>query len=412
MQALIGIIVILFVGWLLSSERSMIRWRFIFIGLALQFGLAILFLKVAWITEFLMIFNGLVTAIEQATRVGTEFMFGFLGGGDLPFEPTAGANVYFFAFRVLPQILVFSVVVAIFWHWGVLPFIVRILGTLLRKGLNISGVLGTAASASLFLGMVEAPLVIRAYLKNLSRSEFFAVMTCGMSTIAGTMMVIYATIIKDVIPNGVGHLLAASIINIIGAIYLSRLIRPELENSNQEPTPELALEYSSFMDAVTRGTSDGLTLAMHIGAMLLVLSSLVALTNGVLDGVSFWGTPLSLEYLMGLVFAPVAWLIGIPWQESQIAGSIMGTKIVLNEMIAYLQMVAVGDALTKTSQLVMTYVLCGFANIGSLGILIGGLAVLVPERREEYLAVAPLSILSGTLVTLMSGAIVALISAV
>ena len=410
MQAILGIVLIFGLCVALSKDRSSIQWRFVVSGFVIQFALAILFLKVAWIAEGLLIFNTLVTAIEQATRVGTEFMFGFLGGADAPFAIEPGGSLYIFAFRVLPQILVFSVVVAIFWYWGVLPFIVRLLGNLLRRGLNISGVLGTAASASLFLGMVEAPLVIRGYLKSMSSSDFFAVMTCGMSTIAGTMLVLYAAILKDTLSNPVGLLLAASLVNIIGAIYLSRLLMPTSEQEDTAEVPKLALQYTSFMDAMTRGTSDGLTLAMHIGAMLLVLSSLVALTNGVLAEISISGTVLSLEYLAGLLFAPIAWLIGIPWQEAQVAGSIMGTKIVLNEMIAFLQMADQPEALSATSKLVMTYVLCGFANIGSLGILIGGLSVLVPERRDELLKVAPLSILSDTLVTLMSGAIVAVIS--
>jgi CNT family concentrative nucleoside transporter len=337
-------------------------------------------------------------------------MFGFLGGAEAPFELKSGASIYIFAFRVLPQILVFSVLVAIFWYWGVLPALVRLLGALLKRGLNVSGVLGTAAAASLFLGMVEAPLVIRAYLKEMSRSDFFAVMTCGMSTIAGTMMVLYASVLRDVLPNPVGHLFTASIINIIGAIYLARLLMPESTAEASLAKPKLTLQYTSFMDAITRGTSDGLTLAMHIGAMLLVLSSLVALANGIVGQFSVDGTTLSLEYVTGLLFAPVAWLIGIPWAEAQLAGSIMGTKIILNELIAYIQMAGQADTLSANTRLILTYVLCGFANIGSLGILIGGLTVLVPERRAEFLSIAPLSILSGTLVTLMSGAIVALIT--
>ena len=379
MQAVIGIIAILGLGYLLCKDRSLIQWRFIAIGLVLQFALATLFLKVAWIAESLMVFNVIVTAIEQATLVGTSFMFGFLGGADAPFDLKSGASLYIFSFRVLPQILVFSVLVAIFWYWGVLPMLVRVLGSLLKRGLNVSGVLGTAAAASLFLGMVEAPLVIRAYLKDMSRSDFFAVMTCGMSTIAGTMMVLYASVLRDVLPNPVGHLFTASIINIIGAIYLSRLLMPEAAQDAVAVKPKLALQYASFMDAITRGTSDGLTLAMHIGAMLLVLSSLVALANGIVGQFSVDGTTLSLEYLTGLLFAPVAWLIGIPWAEAQLAGSIMGTKIILNELIAYIQMAGQADALSVNTRLILTYVLCG-------------------------------SILSGTLVTLMSGAIVALIT--
>ena len=252
--------------------------------------------------------------------------------------------------------------------------------------------------------------MIRAYLKEMSRSDFFAVMTCGMSTIAGTMMVLYASVLRDVLPNPVGHLFTASIINIIGAIYLARLLMPESAAEASLAKPKLTLQYTSFMDAITRGTSDGLTLAMHIGAMLLVLSSLVALANGIVGQFSVDGTTLSLEYVTGLLFAPVAWLIGIPWAEAQLAGSIMGTKIILNELIAYIQMAGQADTLSANTRLILTYVLCGFANIGSLGILIGGLTVLVPERRAEFLSIAPLSILSGTLVTLMSGAIVALIT--
>jgi len=408
MQAILGIVAILGLCFALSRDRTLIQWRFIVIGFLIQAGLAVLLIKVAWIAESLLVFNYLVTAIEQATLVGTQFMFGFLGGAEAPFEPKPGISLYLFAFRVLPQILVFSVVVAIFWHWGVLPLIVRLLGGLLRRGLNISGVLGTAAASSLFLGMVEAPLVIRGYLKSMTPSEFFTVMTCGMSTIAGVVMVLYAAILKDILVNPVGQLLAASLINVIGAIYLSRLLMPAAVTDNANDTPKLSLQYASFMDAITRGTSDGLTLAMHIGAMLLVLSSLVALANGILGQVTLFDVPLSLEYLTGLVFAPIAWLIGIPWQEAQAAGSIMGTKIILNEMIAFIQMANEPD-LTANSQIIMTYVLCGFANIGSLGILIGGLSVLVPERRDELLQVAPLSIVSGTLVTLMSGAIVSIV---
>ena len=343
MQAIIGIFAILGIGYLLCKNRSMIQWRFIAIGLVLQFALATLFLKVAWIAESLMVFNAIVTAIEQATFVGTSFMFGFLGGAEAPFDLKSGAiAVHLRIPSPAPNIWCSACWSLSFGTGAFCRCWFGSFGALLKRGLNVSGVLGTAAAASLFLGMVEAPLVIRAYLKDMSRSDFFAVMTCGMSTIAGTMMVLYASVLRDVLPNPVGHLFTASIINIIGAIYLARLLMPESATAAAPAKPKLTLQYTSFMDAITRGTSDGLTLALHIGAMLLVLSSLVALANGIVGQFSVDGTTLSLEYVTGLLFAPVAWLIGIPWAEAQLAGSIMGTKIILNELIAYIQMAGRG----------------------------------------------------------------------
>ncbi len=408
MQALLGLAVILAVAYACSEDRGAVRWRMVAVGLAVQFVLAILFLKVSWVTQALMSLNVVVRAIESATLAGSSFLFGFLGGGDVPFDVNNPAAMYLFAFRVLPQVVVFSAIIAVLWHWRVLPAIIRGFGWVLQKSLGVGGAVGTSGAASLFLGMVETPMVIRGYLMSLSRAEFFTVMTFGMSTLAGSVMVLYASMLRDVIPGVVGHILSASILNVFGAVYIARLMVPETPRAGATGGAN-SLRYQSLMDAVTRGTADGLTLAMNVGAMLLVFISLVALTNGMLGVFEAGSAPLSLQRMLGWIFAPVAWLIGVPWAEAQLAGGLLGTKLVLNELVAFLQLAELGGRLSASSQLIMLYALCGFANFGSLGILLGGLGTLVPERRREYLAIAPKSLISGTLVTLISGAVVALV---
>ena len=409
MQALLGIVVLLALSWLMSENRGAISWRFVVIGVAVQAILAALFLHAPWLSSVLLAINGFVSAVGEATTAGTVFMFGFLGGGEFPVGSVA-ESPYIFAFRVLPQVVVFSVVVALLWHWRVLPTLVRGLSWALRKTFHISGTVATAAAASLFLGMIETPMVIRAYLSQLTRSEFFTVMSLGMATVAGTVMILFAALLGDILDGVVGHIVGASMINVIGALYLSRLFIPETQTI-EIASSDISLSYDSSMDALTRGTQDGLAMAVNIGAMLLVLISFVALGNMILGG--FTGTEtLTIESILGFLFAPLAWLIGVPWEHAGLAGSLLGTKVVLNEVMAYVQFAASADLFTEHSRLIMLYALCGFANIGSLGILIGGLLVLVPERKNEYLSIAPKSVVCGTLVNLITGAIVGLVSLV
>ena len=404
-----GIVLLLGSCWAFSENRTAVSWRFVAIGLLIQFLLVLILLRVPWITDFLLGLNYFVSAIEQATRAGTEFLFGYLGGGVFPVDLNSNTTPYLFAFRVLPQVIVFSVIVALLWHWKVLPSIVRLLSKGLQKTFKISGSVATAGAASLFLGMVETPLVIRAYLAGLTRSEFFTVMTLGMSTVAGSVMVLFASILEGVLPGIIGHILGASMINMIGAIYISRLLIPETQDTVSGGS-SLELTYSSSMDALSQGTKDGLSLAVNVGAMLLVLVSFVALANILLSNFVINGQSFSIEQLLGWCFAPIAWLIGIPWSEAIPAGALLGTKLVLNELVAFIQLAQNSELFSPQSRLILLYALCGFANIGSLGILLGGLAVLVPERKEEYLKIAPRSVLSGTVVTLITGAIVALVS--
>ncbi len=409
MQAILGIAVLLGLAWLVSENRRELDWRMLVTALAMQFALAALLLRAPVLSEMLLAVNGLVRAVEQATQAGTSFVFGYLGGGPVPFEVNAESALYLFSFRVLPQILVFSALVAILWHWRILPVIIRAFGAVLRRTLGVGGAVGTAAAASLFLGMAEAPLVIRAYLAKLTRSELFSVMTCGMATIAGSIMVLYASVLRDVIDGALGHILVASVINVIGAILISRLMIP-MDGATDADETAVELSYAGTMDAVTRGTADGLRLALYIGAMLIVLVSLVALVNIGLSNFQVGGAALTLERAMGWIFAPVAWLIGVPWSEAQAAGSLLGTKLVLNELVAYLQLTALEPAeFSDQSRLILTYALCGFTNFGSLGILIGGLSALVPERRPDFLDLGSKTLISGTLVSCLTGAIIGLV---
>ncbi len=409
MQAIFGVLVFVALAYLLSENKRAIAWRAVALGIGLQFVLAVLLLKIPLVSQLLFGLNQFVVAIEAATTAGTVFLFGYLGGGEPPFDIAAADVPYLFAFRVLPQVIVFSVIVALLWYWRILPLFVKGLGWLLRKTMRVGGAVGTAGAASLFLGMVEAPLVIRAYLAGLSRSELFTVMTLGMSTVAGSMLVLYASILQGLIPGIVGHIITASLINIVGAIYVSRLMIPEQASA---VSSDLAVDmgYISTVDALTRGTRDGLMLAVNVGAMLLVLISLVALVNGLLSVITVFDAPMSIERALGWLFAPAAWLLGIPWSEAPAAGTLLGTKLALNELIAYIQLAQQGDGFAPATRQILIYALCGFANLGSLGILLGGLAILVPERREEVLAIAPRSIISGTLVTLNTAALVGLVN--
>lgn len=409
-QSFLGLLVLVGLAWAISEKRRRVSLPTIAIGLTLQFGLALLMLKVPLFEQIFLGLNSLALAIEKATMAGTSFVFGYLGGGPIPFEePYPGAG-FILAFRALPIILVMSVLSAVLYYWRVLPMVVNTFSFCLEKTMKIGGALGVGAASNIFVGMVEAPLVIKPYLSRMTRSELFTLMTCGMATIAGTMLVLYATILSKVIPNAMGQILAASIISAPAAILIARVMVPETENltEGQAVPPRTA---ASTMDAVTHGTADGINILLNVVAMLLVLVALVSLIN---SGLAFLpdvlGAPLTLQRMLGWVMAPIVWLIGIPWAEAHVAGSLMGTKTILNEFLAYLELAKLGpEVLSERSRIIMTYAMCGFANFGSLGIMIGGLSIMAPERRAEIVSLGAKSIVSGTLATLMTGAVVGVI---
>ena len=406
-QSAFGFLAFILIAWLLSEDRRAVPWRIVVSGTVLQIVLAALLLKVSLFRDGFLALNEVLSALERATQEGTRFVFGFLGGGPQPFEERPGASSLVLAFRALPLILVVSALSALLFYWRVLPAVVRAASAVLEKGMGVGGAVGLSAAANIFVGMVEAPLVVRPYLKEMNRGELFIVMSCGMAGVAGTVMVLYAGILGPVVPEAMGHILSASIISAPAAILVAAVMVPPrgAPTSGKLPPPQPA---ASSMDAITRGTLDGLQLLLGIVAMLIVLIALVTLVNLGLGLLPAWqGEAVTLQRMLGWLMAPLVWLAGVPWHEAVTAGSLMGTKTVLNEFIAYVDMARLpADALSPRSRLIMTYCLCGFANFGSLGILIGGMATMVPERRDEIVALGLRSIVSGTLATLMVGAVV------
>ena len=380
-------------------------------GLALQFGLALALLKLPLFKGVFLALNDVLGALERATQAGTGFVFGFLGGGPAPFAVSDPASTFVLAFRALPLVLVVSALSSLLFHWRVLPWLVGLISRLLSKSLGIGGAVGLSAAADIFVGMVEAPLLVRPYLAAMNRGELFSVMTCGMATIAGTVMALYASFRGAVVPDAMGHILAASLVSTPGALLIAALMVPAGETATAGSLKPAETARSS-MEAITQGTLAGVALLINIVAMLLVFVALVSLSNLLLGLLpDALGQPLTLQRMLGWVMAPVVWLMGIPWAEATTAGALMGTKTVLNELIAYLDMARLpAEALSPRSDLIMTYALCGFANLGSLGILIGGLATMVPERRADIVALGPRAIFSGTLATLLTGAVVGLLT--
>jgi len=405
-----GIFTLLVVAWLLSENRRIVPWRTILAGVSLQAVIALLMLKAPLFREIFLGLNAVVNAFQEATQAGTSFVFGYLGGGPLPFAETRPGGSFSLAFQSLPLVLVIGALTALLYYWRILPRVVRAFSWVLQKSMGIGGALGVVTSGTIFLGMIEAPLLIRPYLVKMTRSEMFAMMTTGLSCIAGTMLVLYATVLQGVLPDALGHILTASIIHAPAALVLAAIMVPETgsQTLGEEMAPSHA---TSAMDALAKGTWDGLQLLFNIVAILIVFVALVKLTNiglGLFPDVM--GAPLSLERILGTLMAPVVWLIGVPWEEAKTAGSLMGTKVVLNEFLAYIELAKLpAAALSAKSRLIMTYAMCSFANLGSLGILIGGLGSLCPERRDEIAAMGVKALLAGVLASLMTGAIVGML---
>ncbi len=410
LQSIVGLLVISFIAWFFSERRNHISLRIILSGLALQLALAILLIKLPGTQSvFIWLQKGVVT-LEESTKAGTSFVFGYLGGGQLPFEEKIAGSSYILAFRGLPLVLVISALSSLLFYWRVIPLVVKGFSRVLGKIMGIGGVEGLGVCANIFVGMVESPLLIRPYLSEISRSELFTIMTSGMATIAGTVMVLYATILQGIIPGIMGHLLVASIISAPASILVSKLMVPGVSSSHIDSV-ELPREASSAMDAITKGTISGLNLLLNIIAMLIVLVALVHLVNMILALLPrAGGTQITFQRVVGLVMAPITWLMGVPWHEAVTAGSLMGTKTVLNEFIAYIDLAHLPvEELCPRSKLIMTYALCGFANFGSLGIMIGGIGAMAPERRNEVVELGIKSIIAGTLATCMTGAVIGIL---
>ena len=402
-----GIGVVLAVAWGLSEDRRAVPWRTVAGGMALQVALALVLIGFPPATRAVLALNDAVHALQTATDAGTRFVFGYLGGPPYPFvEPFPGA-AFVLAFRALPLVLVISALAALLFHWGVLQLVARGFAWVLRRTLGVGGALGLGAATHIFVGMIEAPLLIRPWLARMQRGELFALMTCGLAGIAGTMMVIYAAILGPVIPDALGHIMIASVISTPAALAIAALMVPFRPN-DEEARIVLPHPPASALDALVKGTAEGLPILAGIIAVLLVTVAIVTLLNNIL-GLLPWG--LTLQGLFALPFRPLMWLIGIPWAETATAAHLMGTKTVLNEFVSYIGLANTpAEALSPHSRLILTYAMCGFANFGSLGILIGGMGAMVPERRDEIVALGLRAILSGTLATCTSGALAGLLA--
>lgn len=410
LRSFTGLLAFAFLAWILSENRRKVNWRTVIVGLSSQIVIAVILLKLPFFKELFFSLNNLVLSLEDSAKAGTSFVFGYLGGAALPFDEKFPGASYILAFRGLALVLFMSALSALLFYWKILPAVVKSFSWILQKTMQIGGAEGVGAASNIFVGMIESPLFIRPYLKNMSRSEIFSLMTCGMATVAGTVMVLYASILSRIIPDAMGHILVASIISAPAAITVAKIMIPETGKmtSGDITAPET---YLSSMDAVSKGTIQGVQLLINIVAMLIVLVASVHLLNiilGLLPDMN--GQPLTLQRILGYIMAPVVWLMGIPAEESFIAGSLMGTKTVLNEFIAYIEMSKLSPgALSTRSMIIMTYGMCGFANPGSLGIMIGGMGTMAPERRDEIVSLGFRSIIAGTLAACMTGAAVGMI---
>ena len=411
LQSAFGLVALLLVAWVASEQRRRGAWRVALTGIALQLVLGAAMLKVPAIAGAVGAVNGLVTALEAATAAGTSLVFGFLGGGPLPFEETRPGASFVLAFRALPVIIVVGALSALLTYWRILPLVVRGFGYVLERSFRLGGAVGLASAANVFIGMVEAPLVVRAYLNRLSRSELFVLMATGMATIAGTVFVLYSIILSPVMPDAASQLLVASVISAPAAITIALLMVPP-DGPPLEGTVELPREDDGAMDAIVRGTERGLRVFLSVIATLVVAVALVHLADAVLGLLPNLGSdPITLQRIFSWPLAPVAWLMGIPWPEASIAADVLATKIVLNEFVAFLDLVALpSEALAPRSRLVLVYAVCGFANFGSLGIMIGGLATMVPKRRAEIVGLGMKSVAAGVLATCVTGCIVGILT--
>jgi CNT family concentrative nucleoside transporter len=410
LQSAIGLVALRLIAWLLSENRKIVPWRFVAIGTGAQIALAVIFLELPFAASIFDQLNRGVFAIQRATEAGSSFVFGFLGGGPLPYEETrAGASIVF-AFRFLPLVIVVSALAALLTYWRVLPAVVRAFAWLFERVMGIGGAVAVSSAANVFLGMIESPILVRPYIKRLTRSELFTVMCVGLGGVAGTVLVLYATMLAHTIPNAAGHLLIASIITVPGSIVIARIMIPEVS----PPTPGKVVldeDVHGTIEAIMQGTKQGLELFLNIVGTLLVFVALVYVLDALLGLLPFvFGSGLTLERMVGWIFAPIAWLVGVPWNEVHTVGSLLGTKTVFNELLAYRQLSGLPPGtLSERSRLLATYALCGFANVGSVGILVAALATMAPPRRAEIAKLGMRALVGGTLATCGTAAIIGML---
>lgn len=411
-QALLGILAFVALALPFSSNWRRVNWKLVGFAVALQFVICALLLKAPGIRDALSYVNRAVGALGEATKQGTTFVYGYLGGGEPPFDVTNPGTLATFAFQVLPLVIVMSAISALLWYWRILPLVIKGISVIFERALGTRGPAGLVATANIFMGQIEAPLLVRPYLARMTQYELLLIMTAGMATIAGSVMVIYSAMLGEQIDGVLGQLITKSIMSVPAAILFAHLLIPDNNDSSQalEKPPRV---YESSMDAVTRGTSDGLNIYLNILAILIVAIALVALVNGIIGFIHVGGQPLTLEVVVGWAFAPIAWLMGVPWDEAVMVGSLLGVKTVLNEFIAYVNLQAMDpQQLSETSKLIALYAVCGFANLSSVGIQISGIGAMCPERRNDLAKLGFRALYAATLASCMAGGVVGIVTRV
>ncbi|HEY9218443.1 MAG TPA: nucleoside transporter C-terminal domain-containing protein [Phenylobacterium sp.] len=408
-QSLVGLALVLIVCWAISDDRRRFPWRLALGAVALQVALILLLFGLPGSRAAVAAMNGAVDGLAAATAEGTQFVFGYMGGGDQPYAVTNTGALFVFAFQVLPLILVISALSALLWHWKILKWITQGFGFVFQRTMGLGGASALAVAVNIFVGMIESPIVIRAYLDKLTRSELFLMMVVGLATVAGSTMVAYATILLPVLPGAAAHVLAASIISAPAGVLLARIVVPEKPGQGGAHADYRSLlKYDSAIDAISKGTMDGLSVVLNISAILIVFVAFVAIANAMLAGLPpLWGEPVTVERMLGYLFAPLAWTLGVEWREAGTAGYLLGVKLMLTEFVAFIQLGAItAGEMSERTRTIMTYALCGFANVGSVGITVTGMGVLMPDRRAEIIALVWRALVAGFLATCMTASIV------
>ncbi len=412
LRALIGLAVIVGVAWLLSERRSAFPLKVVIGAIALQFAFALVLFGVPKLFGMSSLFGGtgqnpIIEGLQTATRQGTGFVFGYVGDNTQFPAAEAGPVGPLFFFQILPIVIVVAALSAILWHWGVLRVITRAFAWVFSRTMGLGGATSLAVSANIFMGMTEAPVLVKPYLKGMTRSEIFILMTTGFATIAGSVLVIYVTFLEGVVANPLAQLLTASFMAAPAAVALALVMVPE-DTAQTERAHEPEFTYQSTMDAFARGATDGLQIVLNIATMLIAALALLHIVNAMLGALpDIAGAELSVQRVLGWVFAPLMFVIGVPWEEASTSGSLMGVKTVLTEFIAFRDLsLTPEEALSPRARIITTHAICGFANFGSIGILIGGLTIIEPNRRDTFLDLAWRTLVSGTLATCMSGAVV------
>ena len=408
-QSLIGIVVLILIALPFSESIQEIKVKFIIYALLIQTSLAFILLEIPFISSFFDVMSIAVESLRLSAIEGSSFVFGYLGGGEAPFEVSNNQNLPIFAFTFLPMLIFLSALSALLWHWKILPFLIKLLAKLFEKPLDAKGPIGLAATANIFLGQLEAPLLIKPYLNKMNQRDLLIIMTVGMSTIAGSVMVLYITWLDDKFSGVIGHFLTASILSVPAAIMFSNILIPSAQTELKTAKEDLKM-YEGSMDAISVGTKDGLNMFLSVIASLIVFLSLVALADFMLGIIpNVYGEPLSLQRIAAFIFAPIAWLMGIPFSEIIPAGNLLGTKTIFNELIAFNDLRDLDtNILSERSQLIMLYGICGFANISSVGILLGGLSAICPDIRGTLLKIAFRALFAATLASCLTGTVVSL----